>query len=967
MTPTTSRFLLRVAQLFSFILVYVAAVYACALYPRYNWLIPALLISLTLFLCVWHHFLPRFREISSNIHEHLWFFVLAIGFLGVMVAYMAEAAGSSETYEGAHGFALVFFKKKAGELAVVVLLSILVDFIVMAFIRLQAHHKQLSEVGGIANASLEEAKKLEDIVARQVEDMGTTHEKLAAVAGRIDGIAKELGEDIPRRIDQVRASLERQAQILEWRYARQGAEQELFGELPRVLSSDRPLAVRKAGAFIAAVVTDSDGAKGAINSLRDRIASVLISYAKHPEYVPTLLATSCLRFTPLDDPLAKASEHLRTSAFKDEAQMPFGQNYLIANYGAMSQIVDKLYSEAENIYKVYSANGDDIEIVYLTTLPMLLEHYLNPDSWTGGLPSVVAQWDLTRDKTRRSVHHNDMGGPGRGHMWRFAMHSQNIEFKRVCLFLDDKAGARSDKRSIYREAEWRLARTTPAKVLRVYDSARAAVNLWRNRMAGRVEEVDSLRYEQHPQFVDVLHVDSLAGIGLWSPPSGEDKEDGEQRTPPSVQDMFVNLYHPKSSAARCFRLNAAAVQELFANTAFADCFKDGSWGRLVKAMKTPDSLDSTALAQDGYWYDIFFNRHIPLDLFAIGVKKRGEAAVAWQGCLGAYIGGDPNEMLLAWHDDVIETLNTQRYGEDCGKPWMATKQFLNLLYLKSERLIESGDDAPQGGAPEATETDFTRSYLEYPYGVGPSVAGEEVIEQLRTGRVPYGPVLDVGGAYGRDALCIADFLHRQGRQPIEVYVLDMNRQCLPKLNSLKAHYGAPSIAVHPIFGDVAILPSDWKDEAGASFDNAKRFAVIHSYHLLHLLSPERLKAALVRCWELLEDNGVMIHFFPSDADPFTRPDGRDWTTPTGERVKYFGYSFDQLSQICYELTGKPLSARGNLRLECRYVVELHSIHQSMLAIDEAANTPPLGEVAHLPQLHRHAMWMLHCKKKANRP
>ncbi|MFZ3207338.1 MAG: class I SAM-dependent methyltransferase [Geobacteraceae bacterium] len=705
--------------------------------------------------------------------------------------------------------------------------------------------------------------------------------------------------------------------------------------------------------------------KGGINSLRDRVARNLIEYAKNPDYVPTLLATNCIRFMPLDNSLSKASHHLGAPSKEGEKPIPDGDNYLIANYGAMSQIVNRLYLEADNIYNAYKKDND-IQIVYFTTLSMRIDKYLAPKEWTKDLPSVVAQWDITRDLTRRSVHHNEQGGPGRGHMWKFANQSDKFEFNRVCLCLkDDEVLTSNENPPISTETVWRNAFINDTKelIVKVYDAARTAIDQWEKLSHKEVKLIDRIRYASHPQFIDRLEIDSLSQIDPV-------EETDAALCGTTLGSIFKDLYHPNGTSAKKYILSLSTIKDLFykeKSKQIPTCFDDDTWVLLQQILN--------GRRNDLKWHEFFFNRLVPLDLFAIGIKNKGESTVEWKGCLGAYIGGDFNQMLLSWHDDIIEKSNYDYYKER-GKPWTVIKHFVNLLYENAEPLpsqdvgdsnsrLAISDDLTLYENIDTEDTEFTKSYKDFMYGLGPSIAAEEIIKLLNDGCAPReGAILEIGGAYGRDAFYLADYIKSNHEREDEIYVLDKHSGWSDEINNIKTYY--PNISnVHFLNGDFIDIPiSDWACEGSPSLAATMRFTLIYSYKVLHLFNKEKLKVILSNCLKYLKVGGVMYHVFPSNCDLFTKSnEGSTWTTSYGTIESCYGLSKEKLEEIVFDVSGVRLTPMDkNKYLKCGYIVELHRINDSMLnpIIDNEPKHPTRN--TSLPYIHRHIMWMLYFKR-----
>ncbi len=337
-------------------------------------------------------------------------------------------------------------------------------------------------------------------------------------------------------------------------------------------------------------------------------------------------------------------------------------NEVQANFGTMAAIVDQLYSLKNEFFENErdSRGGNTkFKIVYFTTLTMRLDKYLMPEELFGYMTSALNEWDKCRKKTRKVIYQlREDGKEDMGHMMSFAIDGgKKFLFRRCCIYLENKdaignanAGERSD--GILTEEDW-IAGTENEDV---------QGDLYEITPDHSVNELD------HPKYAEKLSVDKSNRFPYPKCIS---------KTPICAIDIFKTLYHPNISdyKEKCLKLDlinkfvADNKDEL--TNAFPE--QDRMWHAMLTAVQKGHREIDIDKDKKKKWHEIFFNRHIPVDIFAIGVKKDDDPNIDWRGCLSGFVGGDFNRMDLGWHDTYVSS-----------KPWQAIRAFIDFLYKDAQ-------------------------------------------------------------------------------------------------------------------------------------------------------------------------------------------------------------------------------------------------------------------------------------------
>ncbi len=334
------------------------------------------------------------------------------------------------------------------------------------------------------------------------------------------------------------------------------------------------------------------------------------------------------------------------------------QNRVQANFATMARIVDQLYSNREEYYSCYS-NSDEyknqaINIVYFTTLTMSLYKYLNPNKLFGGTQSALAEWDYYRRKTRKSVY-STKGQFGKydhdeGYMWSFLREHKKYSFQRCCIYLENDAKTHSSDDGILSQDEWEM------------ESKKEINNLF--KVCG--ERTPFGNNYEYPSYLELLHGDPIYAS------HGGDR-------PPIAIDVFKKLYHPRDTDFHEKCLNSDWIEGFVKKneTTLKQAFpRDKIWLDMLSEIKKGNFVVQGEDADDRKWHDIFFNQHLPVDIFAIGVEKSESKEVDWKGCLSGFVGGDFHRMDLGWDDKYISSASV---GES--NPWRAIEALIKDLYV----------------------------------------------------------------------------------------------------------------------------------------------------------------------------------------------------------------------------------------------------------------------------------------------
>jgi hypothetical protein len=628
--------------------------------------------------------------------ENLWIWILIIGLVGALLTFVTEkdykdfAIGPEYQYLD---FIDLIITKRGLTVFSVVMASMLADFVLTLLRTLKETHTRVELINGQLIAVTKGANEASAAASKAATIINNTSESLTAsvspLLGGVDqlvganhlldfttGKLREVAVDIDKKQDELTRKLERvESQIIAHEES-QTREKELFEEL-----TDKNKKENKALREIFDPIIHVK-----MLNLRNTVCDSLIKYAKSTwadKFFPSLLAATAL--SSLIEQIGPGKK------LKDEDAQPndLPTNFAEGNYAVFSSIVDAIYSKYEKILTAYREirNDPQLKMVYFTTLTISIGDYLDAENWLT-IPSMRRSWDRVRTSTQKAPygrHDRSLGG----HMWRFFAEPENLEFRRCCLWLNNSTVAdRQLKDAISTYDQWkRDAKGNDwsnklAGVLHVPNSANSCME-WLVNNDYELTGLELKRYYSQPDYLDLAQGDhELMRL--------------DSANKPKVPEVFLRLYHPNPEDCRYCELSPEEIMKMLKNdeslrkmqAGFSD--SDKLWGALIKRLadclklnQRPDD-NLTIVDPDSdrqyYWYEIFFNRHIPVDMFAVGVRPSGEQAkIEWLGCLGGYVGGDFNSMLLAWHDPITSP-----------DQWGVLEVIMSYLY-EGDELVRKSD------------------------------------------------------------------------------------------------------------------------------------------------------------------------------------------------------------------------------------------------------------------------------------
>lgn len=353
--------------------------------------------------------------------------------------------------------------------------------------------------------------------------------------------------------------------------------------------------------------------------LCEKIIDSLSSYIKETETSPNI---RCIEKSIASDFISKYLQQFNCNK---------KNNLVQANFGIMSAIVDSLYCSRKKYYEYYSKHYGLIQVVYFTTLTMGLYDYLEPTNKFGVFPSIVRQWDNYRRRTRKTVYEPN-ADVSEGHMWDFLNNSDKYIFRRCCLYLGQTQESHDTHDAILSKRDWNAAADKPIN------------NIVRVAKGGN---------RKHPNHLELLFDDDTSL-----------KESG---TAINAFDLFRELYHPTNDCCKYMEIDFDMINRLLREPkdVLSKSFQDDpQWIKMIKAVKHGDEHTNGIP-----WYNIFYDGHIPVDIFAIGIKYPERDQIDWKGCLSGFVGGDFNSMELGWNDQYISP-----------DTWDPIKAYIDFLY-----------------------------------------------------------------------------------------------------------------------------------------------------------------------------------------------------------------------------------------------------------------------------------------------
>jgi hypothetical protein len=197
-------------------------------------------------------------------------------------------------------------------------------------------------------------------------------------------------------------------------------------------------------------------------------------------------------------------------------------------------------------------------------------------------------------------------------------------------------------------------------------------------------------------------------------------------------------------------------------------------------------------------------------------------------------------------------------------------------------------------------------------------------------------LLDAGGGYGRDALKVS----RQWTR--NVIIADKHQPYRDVFEELQSKQDVMVRFVHCDLID--------SQACRQLLDNYGPFGMVFSYHLLHYFDKQNLKILFRNFYELLADQGIMLHMFL--ADEYIKKEygsSLQHETLEGDVIMVQSHSVPDLQELMASTAFEPISEKDKILIDglgYLRVVELHP---------ERKGDPPV--------LHSHILRVLCCKKK----
>jgi SAM-dependent methyltransferase len=874
------------------------------------------------------------EDVASTLKENLWVVVLTVGWVISLISFLADSFREGPKALKETQLLWEFLGRKGPELCTVLLLSVLADFVVhiLDFLRQVQGEIKITkgQIGESQNQLVDYDQKLQGLVRSSEETYNKMDRTLAHLYRAL------------AQLDAERLLHSRLIEIEE-RESKPSVNQE---QLKRVAD------------YVRSVVRVKDEGDTSLFLLRERTSSALLHYlsdnCSFETVVQARIATAFLdsALGSLLGAVPPSTLPYAPSRGVDHKKTRGSSNFIQANYAILSAVVDALYSSSEELYDAISSKrSEPFQLVFFTTLTMPIDRYLNPKEITTA-KSFVWQWNSVRHQTRKTMHNLDGGKSQYGHMYRFALLPDKYEFRRCCLYLDENNSPSSEQRQgLWTKNEWeggiKPLLTAGIRLGKIYDSTSFPNSRIKLPSAPQNAPPQS-RATPHPEYLDILE---LGTAPLDFMPEYHPHEF-------STANVFIDLYHPSPQSAWELGLAWSSIKGIFAGADMQSAFSDGEWATLCQQ-------------QDEYqdWYNIFFNRHIPLDITAIGLKDKLSAEVTWLGCVGGYIGGDFNNMLLAWHDSLTDQPEVKTAAPDGtvaasndNKPWQAIKRYLDYLWeqtnpapgssgkLLSDRVQKAARTSVMG--PKTTGQKL--KWSDFPYGVGRSLTVEQLLDtdQLMPEQLP---ILEVGGGYGRDAFFIFSYLKTRYNKPSDgnvwIYLLEEEPAYRDIFQSLRREYNCNQ-EVSFVEGNALKDLGEWPQELQKQ---KEAFGVVCSYQVLHQFSnagsnpdsgTSELNLFFKNCYAMLKPGGYMVHHFLSDWCPLMKPDMDRAKNIFGRPVPRYAHTKEAITKA---VSNAGFDAEEP---EYRYVLEEHCTWDESISRRGSS-----------PAVHRHYMWYLKARKR----
>jgi len=564
-----------------------------------------------------------------------------------------------------------------------------------------------------------------------------------------------------------------------------------------------------------------------------------------------------------------------TEIFKEYTNGEFFRNF--ANFGTMSQMVFELLNNKEILYKKYNPNGDEgNKIVYFTTLTMLPSNFLNPIKINSS-KHFIREWNEFRRFFRKGSYllknENSKNLIRKvGEMLEFNIYPNKYEYVRVALMEDnDKYFSRKRKTTIKNKNQWVSDLMKQVNYHIVYKSIFPSE--LPIKFNSTIDEILKEHSDYYPDYADNI---SLKHTILKT----------------SVYELFTNLYHPSPDCAKYFILS------------------DANCNMIKKA------VNNEYYKKSGKEFILELFNNIPIDIFAVGVKKRSSDVVEWKGCIAGYLGDSLEYMDLTWMDSVINS-----------EKWKDTQKLIDYLYKKPSGKFEKLDTNFSSSSiniekPQIRKISKFIDSDDYEFSREHSLLIDFIYEKKKSPKS--NNILEIGGYYGRDAIELATFSN--------VEIIDKCKDGLSKFNDFikQAKYNLNTGFTISIIADVIKLNGNeitynTNDFLEHNF-HGKKYQIICSYNVFHRFDKDQLQNALKKCIDLLDNGGELFHIFVSDVDINNTHNDKGYDCDI--------HSHDEIS------IKKPFINKGNIELKYRHILEYDNKRG----------------------IHPHVMWYLYFKK-----
>jgi hypothetical protein len=699
--------------------------------------------------------------------QRAWFIIFTLGMWALMLKFYYEYINEPEkigelaedkwnwiSYVGA------FMSKEGYYIFGVVLATIFVDFIILFFERMSQLHNNVEKFESKINSSI---KQLDESLKNSIIDLNASIGKQdEAIRNQNSNIDKT--KDIEDILMKMVSSAENEAEFMS-------------------IEKFNNLIIKKA--YFETII-----------NLRKAASKEFLKYKESNDIITNTI------------PAIYTKE-----IFKGFNEGQFFRNF--SNFGVMSQMVFELLNKKEIFHNEYIGldKSVDVKIVFLTTLTLLPEYYLDPSKLKLS-EHVIKEWNDYRRFFRKgcylfsdSDYENGLLKRKIGEMLDFKLNKEKYKFIRVALLGDVNENS-SDKIPISTKTEFAESLGKETFYHKIYKSNFpvelpeniAILNYDKNLEKKLLEETN------YPFFADNISI----------PNSNFSKK--------KVGDLFIELYHSEKDDARYFELNDESAKKITGLTTM----------------------------NKSYFKELF--KEIPIDIFAVGVEINSE--VNWKGAIAGYLGNNFEYMDLTWMDKMVNK-----------EIWNKTEKFIQYLFDNSKENLLENLYSHEDLSNEETKTKVTNfvGRDNFEFSREHSLLIEFIKEKIKSNTKPKPlEILEIGGYYGRDALELAVLGN--------VTIIDNNQDSKLKFNQFMSEAKNSLIAGYFLkqeSDDIWKLNEnkiEYKINAFVEYVNETKYDIICSYNVLHRFQNDEFLASLKKCKDYLIDKGSFFHIFVSDLD-----------------------------------------------------------------------------------------------------